>query len=295
MRVCLACNQVFGGAEWRCPECHWTPEVRAGYLAFSPDVATGDGGFSGQFFGELARLEEGHFWFENRNRLITWALREYFPRAESLLEIGTGTGFVLAGIRRACPTLRLCGSDIYTEALPFAELRLSGVLLMQLDARCLPFECEYDVLGAFDVLEHIQEYQEVLWRMYRACRPGGGILVTVPQHRFLWSAQDDYAFHKRRFTREELVREVRRVGFSILRVTSFVTLPFPLLLLSRLRKRKGADFDPYSEVRLQPTVNAILGAIVAVERFAIARGLILPFGGSLLLVGKRDAPGSSPP
>ena len=38
------------------------------------------------------------------------------------------------------------------------------------------------------MLEHIDEHEEVLGAMYRACRNGGGILITVTQHRFLWSA-----------------------------------------------------------------------------------------------------------
>ena len=287
MKVCVACNQVFEGAEWRCPVCGWGPEMRGGHPVFAPDAAEESDGFHGSFFEALVEVERGHFWFESRNALIVWALRAWFPRAASLLEIGTGTGFVLEAIRRARPALALCGSDIYQAALPVAGRRLPGVPLMQLDARRLPFEAEFDVLGAFDVLEHIEEYPAVLRQMFRACRPGGGILLTVPQHRFLWSAQDEYACHKRRFSRGELVREVRRAGFSVLRTTSFVSLPFPLLLFSRLRKGRRADFDPFSEVRLPRAVNACLGGVLALERVGIAAGLSLPFGGSLLLAARR--------
>ena len=84
-----------------------------------------------------------------------------------------------------------------------------------------------------------------------------------------------------------LFREVRRAGFSVLRTTSFVSAPFPLLLLSRLRKRRTAGFDPFSEVRLPRAVNACLGGLMTLERFGIAAGLSLPFGGSLLLAARR--------
>ena len=64
-----------------------------------------------------------------------------------------------------------------------------------MDARRIPFEDEFDVIGAFDVLEHIKEDEQVLVQMHRAVKSGGGIMLTVPQHMFLWSEQDVQAHH----------------------------------------------------------------------------------------------------
>ena len=50
-----------------------------------------------------------------------------------------------------------------------------------MDARCIPYEEEFDVVGAFDVLEHIPEDDVVLAQMYRAAKPGSGLLLTVPR------------------------------------------------------------------------------------------------------------------
>jgi SAM-dependent methyltransferase len=290
MKLCLACKERFDGEPWRCPRCQWQPETRDGYLCFAPDLAEGNDGFSAEYFGELARLEAAHFWFRQRNRLLIWALRRYFPGAQSFLEIGAGTGFVLAGIREASPHLQVYGCDIFTEALTFAGGRLAGVPLVQVDARRLPFEEEYDVIGAFDILEHIERYDHVFREIFRACRPGGGALITVPQHRFLWSALDEYSFHKRRFVRAELLQAARQAGFGIVRVTSFVSLLFPLLVLSRLGKRRmRTGFDPRAELRLHPAVNRILEGGLALERVLIQQGCSFPFGGSLLLVARREA------
>ena len=77
-----------------------------------------------------------------------------------------------------------------------------------MDARRIPYEAEFDVIGAFDVIEHIYEDAAVLQQMHRAVRPGGGIIVTVPQHRFLWSKQDEFSCHFRRYTRGELMSKV---------------------------------------------------------------------------------------
>src|SRR6266545_4042215 len=91
---------------------------------------------------------------------------------ENFLEIGCGTGFVLSGIRKAFPELILSGSEIFSEGLNLAAERLPGVELFQMDARRIPFQEEFDVIGAFDVLEHVKEDEEVLSQMYQATRKG---------------------------------------------------------------------------------------------------------------------------
>ncbi|MCU1336544.1 MAG: ric methyltransferase [Bryobacterales bacterium] len=220
---------------------------------------------------------------------MQWAFGRWFPAADSFLEIGCGTGFVLSGLQERFPQLHLAGSEIFTEGLRFAERRLPGVALFQMDARKLPFDGEFDVVGAFDVLEHIEEDELVLAGLFRASRPGGGLLLTVPQHRFLWSNVDQYACHKRRYTRPELIRKVQHAGFKIVRATSFVSLLLPLLLLSRWkRNRPGTCFDPLAEYKIGRLTNGILETTLGVERALIMQGVSFPAGGSLLLIARRD-------
>jgi SAM-dependent methyltransferase len=105
-----------------------------------------------------------------QERLIHWVLRHYFPQARNFLEIGCGTGFVLLGIQNAFPGLSLSGSELFGEGLTYAHDRLPHVPLFQMDARRIPFEDEFDVIGAFDVLEHIQEDENVLFQMAQATK-----------------------------------------------------------------------------------------------------------------------------
>jgi SAM-dependent methyltransferase len=232
-------------------------------------------------------MEAGHFWFEARNELLLWELYKYFPQMQSMLEIGCGTGFVLSALRRSFPRARLAGSEIFSAGLGFASERVPDGELFQMDARQIPFQEEFDVLGAFDVLEHIDADEDALHEMHKAVRPGGGILLTVPQHPSLWSASDDYAFHKRRYRRRELVSKVSRAGFDPVRVTSFVSLLLPVMLASRLNSRRHpAAFDPTAEFRIHPILNGFLLAIMGLERRLI-RAVSLPVGGSLLLVANR--------
>ena len=257
-------------------------------MAFAPELAETSIGFEVDYFHRLAKLESDNFWFRSRNQLIVWALRRYFPRAESLLEIGCGTGFILSGIKEALPEITLTGSEVFGAGLRFAAQRLPGVELFQMDARRIPFTEEFDVIGAFDVLEHVKEDSEVLSQMYQATRQQGGILVTVPHHPFLWSPADDYARHVRRYKSQELKHKVERAGFDVIRVTSFVSLLLPLLVLSRFKQRfQGKEFDPTSELRINSLMNTSLERILDLERSLIRGGLSLPAGGSLLLIARR--------
>ena len=288
MKACPSCNTAYSSERWTCPHCGYSVQVLRGHLAFAPDQALENEGFRPEFFADLAALEEGNFWFRARNRLIVWVLRKYFRNAKALLEIGCGTGFVLAGIAKEIPSIRLAGSEVFTDGLAFAAARVAEAELFQMDARRIPFENEFDVIGAFDVLEHISEDELVLSEMFRATVKGGGIVLTVPQHSFLWSQQDVHACHVRRYEAADLIGKVERAGFVVERTTSFVSLLLPLMYLSRRGKRsKSENFDPSDELRIGGLANRLLEATMNVEHFYFRLGGRFPMGGSFLLVARK--------
>lgn len=243
-------------------------------------------GFKTGYFGELVALEETNFWFRSRNRLILWALQQYFPNAGSFFEIGCGTGFVLSGIERAFPHLALYGSEIFSAGIAYAARRLNRAELFQMDARQIPFENEFDVIGAFDVLEHVKDDGVVLQQMHQALCTGGGLLITVPQHPLLWSHLDEYACHVRRYTRKELRAKVLQAGFAIEKMTSFVSLLLPFMAASRVRTRWGKN-DPLAGLKLGNLTNSLMEKVLDMERALIRKGISLPLGGSLLLIGRK--------
>jgi SAM-dependent methyltransferase len=240
VKVCLACQRRFARAGWRCPECGHEPAAD-GVPLFAPELAHLDEGFDADVVRRLAEIEPESFWFVARNRIIAWALGAYFPGARTFLEVGCGTGFVLSGLRDAFPGLELVGSDSSLAALELAGNRVDEMQLLQVDARRLPFEQEFAAVGSFDVIEHIDEDQQVLAQLFRALQPGGGLVLSVPQHRWLWSVADTCAHHTRRYSRPELIAKVTDAGFEVLRTTSFVALPLPAMALARLRCPPAAD------------------------------------------------------
>jgi SAM-dependent methyltransferase len=242
-------------------------------------------GFDPAAFETLAQLEEQHFWFRARNRLICAELERDFPDAGSMLEIGCGTGFVLQGVAECRPQLELTGTDLYPEGLDLARKRVDA-RLEQMDARSIPYEEEFDVIGAFDVIEHIPEDGLALREMHNALRPGGGLLLTVPQHRWLWSDFDELSHHQRRYLRSELVGKVMAAGFTVRRVTSFVTLLLPAIALERLWPRGERSLEEHLTV--PPWMNRAFERVMALELALIRRGVSLPAGSSLLLSAVRD-------
>lgn len=250
--------------------------------------SSSQGGFPAEAFDQLAALENGNYWFESRNRLIVWAVGRYFPEARTLLEVGCGTGFVLSAVHEAFPRLQLTASDALEEGLAVARSRVPSASFVRVDARDIDYHAEFDLACAFDVFEHIQEDALAIERLYAAARPGGGAIVTVPQHPELWSHADDYGHHVRRYRRRELIERMEHAGFAIIRATSFVSMLLPLMALSRrLDAARADEFDPFREFHLPQAVNVALGSVLALERLSIRMGVSWPAGGSLLIVARK--------
>jgi len=237
-------------------------------------------------FWYLSVAEGRHWWFRSRNQIIIWILESRAKGINDFLEVGCGTGYVIGGIAKALPNLRLEASEYFEEGLVFARERLPQCRFRQLDATLMRDENAYDCIGSFDVIEHIDTDDCVLSNFSRALRPGGFLLITVPQHSWLWSAADDYAHHVRRYTCSELRRKVLSAGLRIEYCTSFVSLLLPLMALQRLQFRKQT-YNPDAEFKINPLLNVALYLVMQLEFALLRLGLIFPAGGSLLLLARK--------
>jgi SAM-dependent methyltransferase len=273
----------------KCPSCGHAPPLLGGFVAWSPGAARAGEHFDPGFFAELARYEDKSFWFRARNSLILAMLHKYARDMTSFLEVGCGTGYVLRGVRSAFPGARLVGTELFVEGLPFAAARCPNARLLQMDAREIPYKESFDVVSAFDVLEHIADDQRVIEQMFGALKPGGLFMATVPQHMFLWSDRDRIAHHVRRYQRGELDDKLGQAGLEPVRSTSFVSLLLPAMLAARRPVRSASALDPMAEFKLPRWLDAVFRTTLSVEEIVIKAGVSFPFGGSRLVVARRPA------
>jgi 2-polyprenyl-3-methyl-5-hydroxy-6-metoxy-1,4-benzoquinol methylase len=223
--------------------------------------------------GILSDIEDRHFWFGARREIILQALARWFGDGQEYLEVGCGTGYLARAVAARFPTWRVVASD------PLATSAGS----LRLDAHELPYENRFDVIGAYDVLEHIEDDDRVLGQLNKACRPGGGLLLTVPQHGWLWSGADTYAQHFRRYGSRELQRQLRSHGFEIAAATSFQTMTLPFLYARAIGPQR-----PELTLSVPPApLNWLFGKLMAVDRRLIGAGVRLPVGGSLLVAARK--------
>ncbi len=255
------------------------------------------------FFNSLARIEDKHFWFRTRNRIINTLTRQVTASLRPgyrVLEIGCGTGNVLRTLKRACPNAFVLGVDLYLEGLRFAGLRVDSPLL-QADLFHLPFQSKFNLVCMFDVLEHLQDDVSVLKYLYDMIAPGGILFLTVPAHQSLWSFLDEAYHHCRRYESSDLEKKLLETGFQVSYSTQFMTAIYPFVWLSRrirfMSLNKGAlsveEFNTLatSEFKITPIVNPILAGLLSIEIPFIAKRKKLLVGTSILALAYKPSTG----
>jgi SAM-dependent methyltransferase len=233
-------------------------------------------------YQQMAELDDRHWWYRARRDIIADLIRrEARPPADAaVLEIGCGTGHnlaMLAGFGH------VDGLELDDEARALSEKRLGrSVMRSPLPELAEVRDRHYDLVGAFDVIEHIDDDAAALGSIATKLKPGGKFVMTVPAHQWMWTAHDVVNHHKRRYSRRSLKALIERSPMKLDNIGYFNSLLFPLAVAeraaSKLRGREDAD------VKLPPApLNATLEAIFRAERYLVGR-LPLPPGLSLFAV-----------
>lgn len=294
VRICSSCGRrepIEEGKDvwpnnWACHECGATLPEHDGFVMLAPGLAGTMTGMNPENFDELESVEDTNFWFTARNMLLTGLVKKYFASADSFLEIGCGNGVVLESMRQSRQWRRLAGAELHISGLRNARKRLGmDVELVQMDAREIPAREVFALGGAFDVIEHIAEDEKVLQSIRAVLAPGGGLILSVPQHPWLWSEIDELAMHQRRYSRGELEDKLTRNGFAIVFSSSFTALLLPLMVASRLIRGKNGGRDATKTEMSPPRiVNAVLKGVLHAEAHLTLLGVRWPFGGSRVVV-----------
>ena len=239
----------------------------------------------------LRRVEESHWWFVGRRRIIRSFLEPLVRQLQAtrpgaplkILDVGCGTG---ANLEMLSEFGEAEGVDISAEALSFCRDR-GLAQVKQGAAESLPYaDGSFDLVTGLDVVEHLDDDLAGLKEMRRVLRRDGKTLLFVPAFMFLWGVQDDISHHRRRYTLSELKNVVRKAGFEIERATYVNISFFAPILLGRLFMR-ATRLRPASENNLTiGALNGPLGRILGAES-SILRRVNFPFGVSVICVARR--------
>lgn len=246
-------------------------------------------------YGKMFELEDHHWWFQSRLHLTRRTLDRHAPRPEGrpavMLDMGCGTGMFL---ERQGQERKTFGLDFSREALSFTRQRGLNRLVCG-DSQQLPFRDEgFDIVTAFDLIEHVDRDDSLVSEVHRILRPGGILLSTVPVHPSLWSEHDVALHHKRRYRRREFEGLFDPSRWETLRSTyTFASIapPAAAVRLARRLLPSGSNGDATADTNLTPAwLNQALIGWHRLENAWIER-FNSPIGLSLMVVNrKRSAP-----
>ena len=245
-------------------------------------------------YDQFLTLERDHWWFVGRRRSYFTILSHFLPRERELAiaDIGCGVGGMLpeldafghpVGVDSDLQSIKICRDRGFPNSF------VGGADLLPLAAD------SHDLVTFFDCLEHLDDDEGALAEVLRVLKPGGTAFFSVPAYQFLFSNNDRVAHHKRRYTRSELVRKVRKAGMTVEKATYVNVVLFPLILpavlLLKLKERLLPKLnDTRSNLTHAPgkLVNTILGAIFGGEG-RVLKYVSSPLGHSQVLVARKPA------
>lgn len=244
-----------------------------------------------EYYKEYFNLERNHWWFKVREKIIEDKLKQYAAAASDLtiLNIGAATG-------RSSEMLQQFGNvtsiEFDEECYEFTRQKVNipidigSILDLQ-----FPSE-SFDLVCAFDVIEHVEDDGKAVSEMKRVCKMDGVICITIPAFMQLWSHHDEVNHHYRRYRMQRIVELFSDSKGRILFNSYFNSLLFLPIYLFRLisglvpnnwiRKGSGSDFS----INSNNFINTSMYHIFSFERFLLKK-LKFNAGVSILFLWKK--------
>lgn len=238
-------------------------------------------------YEKMYQLEDTHWWFVSKRRLINSFLKKLGPSDKAhILDVGCGTG---ANLKLFCRNNKAVGIDISSLAMGFASLR-GCPYLVRGSINNLPFKNNvFDAVTLLDVLYHrmVTEDKLALDEAYRITKENGKILITDSALEFLRSPHDKAVHGVRRYNKERLKQLVLDAGFKMEKLTYTNFFLFPFVCSVRLWKRLSKSEKISSDLKkVHPLLNHLLLMIQNFERFLL-QFINLPIGSSILCIVRK--------
>ncbi len=263
------------------------PKLIDGITQYIDDVKTNHDDYHASGLDNLHKTEANHFWFVHRRKVITGLFKRFINTKQKIIEVGAGTGSVSRALLDS--GYKIAVGELHLSGLYYAKSY--GIKdLYQFDLYNPPFVNEFDAVGMFDVLEHLENDMLVLCNAAKMLKPKGKVILTVPAHSWLWNRDDKIAGHKCRYTKSQLISVVEKAGFKVLEARYFFVFILPLLWLrSIINKDDGSavkDEEYNIDLTINPIINKCLLALCAIEE-KIIKYIPNIAGGSLILIADK--------
>jgi len=238
------------------------------------------------------KIEDFSYWFKHRNRCIISIIKS-FSNNETFVDVGGGNGIVAHSLQMVGISSILLEPNL--TGIKNAKKRgLKNLICSSLEDGKFAKE-SVGAAGLFDVIEHIDNDLEFLKKVNVLLKKGGKIYLTAPAFQFLWSDEDKFAGHFRRYTVNNLKDKLEASGFKLIYSTYYFSiLVIPILLtrsipsLFRLRqKENGVGYE--KEHKLKPDlIGNLIRKTLEWEIERIGKLKPIPFGSSCLIVAQKD-------
>jgi SAM-dependent methyltransferase len=230
--------------------------------------------------GSASLEHSDYWWYRARALLLEAGLGKYLGEPGRILDVGSADGPSVAWMRG--------GQRVQLDVDPRGLSAGTGVCG---SALALPFaDGAFDVVSAFDVVEHCEPERQAVAELTRVLAPEGRLLLSVPAYNWAWTAHDVRAGHYRRYTRRRLRAALEGHGLSVLRCSHAFAGVFPVFaaqrLVTRLRGRPRVDGARLPKVT--PAMERLLMGVSGLEARALP-GRDLPFGSSILVAAVKTS------
>ncbi|MCA6449678.1 MAG: methyltransferase domain-containing protein [Chitinophagaceae bacterium] len=248
------------------------------------------------YFNEYYHLERKNWWFTVRRKILSERI-EYLlgkPRNITSLNVGAATGTTSDMLTRFG---QVTSVEYDVDCCNFAKTYMTTPIL-QGSITELPFPKEsFDLVCAFDVIEHVENDHIAVEELIRVCKPGGHIVVTVPAYAFLWGPHDIINQHYRRYTLKELVqlfgsrkgRIIYKTYFNAILFVPIASFRLDVSLCNRfIKKKESKGMSDHQVFGTAGVFNSLLAGLFNIDYYLLKAGLHLPTGVSIMIVFKKS-------
>ena len=227
-----------------------------------------------KFYQEYYKLERDGWWFKARLSILENYCQAIITNPDmKILNVGAATGATSEMLSKYGKVTSLEYDEFCCKFLK----EKTGIEAINASLTELPFENNsYDMICAFDVIEHIENDNKAVEEIYRVLKPKGKYFITVPAFQSLWSNHDVVNHHFRRYKKKQLNKLIESTNLKIDHSTYFnfwlfIPISITRFILNNIPRKKDSNLSGSDNEILQSSniINRILYRIFHSEKFLL--------------------------